>query len=257
MIEDTNLFDEDLTAGDFHFMDDNPHASINTDNSSTQFQDAQPNTSQAELPTQSTATIFGGSTAPGAGSDDSMVPRPKKRRIYKVSKSKQLDFTEDDRDALLILLEIAHLKFENIPEKPMSLESLFYLAVLCDKYDCVKLLRPWLFRWYDYTTLFYERSRRLEQLLFVEWAFKKDNLNKLTLLAVKTLGLKPSRDYEFQTKKGQGKGAAIDLDHFPPTVLSEFIPAPERTFGNFVNLIYSARSFSPKGNNKEITRRSV
>lgn len=54
----------------------------------------------------------------------------------------RIDFTEDDCEALLILLRIAHLQFHQVPSK-LEYSQLLQLAILCDMYDCAKLVRPW------------------------------------------------------------------------------------------------------------------
>ena len=46
---------------------------------------------------------------------------------------------EDDPDALLILLQIAHLQFSDLPDALVVYEHLLQLAVLCDKYEGVFL----------------------------------------------------------------------------------------------------------------------
>lgn len=55
----------------------------------------------------------------------------------------EIDCSGDDSEALLILLSIAHLKFQNVPNNPQY-ATLLQIAVLCDQYDCVGLVRPWL-----------------------------------------------------------------------------------------------------------------
>ena len=54
-----------------------------------------------------------------------------------------IDFTDDDGEALLLLLNIAHLQFSKIPHY-LTFETVVQVAVLCDKYDCVGLIKPWL-----------------------------------------------------------------------------------------------------------------
>lgn len=56
---------------------------------------------------------------------------------------KRIDCTEDDSEALLILLNICHLNFQEVPHG-VGYELLLLLALLCDKYDCVSLVQPWL-----------------------------------------------------------------------------------------------------------------
>lgn len=87
-------------------------------------------------------------------------------------KHKQIDCTEDDGEALLILLNIVHLNFDGVPaflEYPTLLE----VAVLVDQYDCVKVVRPWLESWMKN-----EKSERLkakqEGWLFISWVFGRE-----------------------------------------------------------------------------------
>ncbi|KAF7896493.1 hypothetical protein EAF00_006507 [Botryotinia globosa] len=58
----------------------------------------------------------------------------------------ELDFTEDNPEALLILLQIAHLKFSDIPSQ-LPYEVLYHIATLCDQYDCRRLVKPWIQGW--------------------------------------------------------------------------------------------------------------
>ncbi|KAE9364482.1 hypothetical protein N431DRAFT_447657 [Stipitochalara longipes BDJ] len=80
-----------------------------------------------------------------------------------------LDFREDDAEALLLLLRIAHLDFVSV-KKRLSVEELYNLAILCDKYDCVHLIKPWVDEWYRDAELLRvvgESSKRL----FIAWSF--------------------------------------------------------------------------------------
>ena len=54
-----------------------------------------------------------------------------------------LDFREDDADALLLIFRIAHLDFVSVKKK-LNIGELYNLAILCDKYDCVHLMKPWV-----------------------------------------------------------------------------------------------------------------
>ena len=53
----------------------------------------------------------------------------------------EADFPDDDPDALLCVLRIAHLQFRKIP-KTLNYAELLNLAILCDKYDTVAIVRP-------------------------------------------------------------------------------------------------------------------
>lgn len=84
----------------------------------------------------------------------------------------QLDFTEDDPDALLLLFRIAHLQFTKIP-LTLKLDILLQVAVLCDQYDCVRLVSPWVEGWLedkpggdDYSS----------NWLFIAWVFGRESV---------------------------------------------------------------------------------
>ncbi|KAG4419877.1 hypothetical protein IFR04_007009 [Cadophora malorum] len=62
------------------------------------------------------------------------------------TQAKAVDFTEDDGCALLILLRLAHIQFPHVPSK-ISPDTLFQVAILCEKYECFDLVDPWLEKW--------------------------------------------------------------------------------------------------------------
>lgn len=62
---------------------------------------------------------------------------------------KELDFTEDNADALLVLLCIAHLRFEDILNDTPPRHLLIDLAIICDAYLCQDLIKPWIGGWMD------------------------------------------------------------------------------------------------------------
>ena len=58
----------------------------------------------------------------------------------------EVDFSDDNGEALLILLRIAHLRFHDTPTT-LAYQTLLQVAVLCDQYQCINLVRPWLPQW--------------------------------------------------------------------------------------------------------------
>ena len=57
------------------------------------------------------------------------------------SSPREIHFPDDDADALLIVLYIAHLQFGKLPEA-LDYQELLNLAIICDKYDTVSTVRP-------------------------------------------------------------------------------------------------------------------
>jgi len=97
-----------------------------------------------------------------------------------------LDFREDDPDALLLLLRIAHLDFVSV-KKRLSVEELYNLAILCDKYDCVHLIKPWVDEWYrdaELLRIVGESSKRL----FIAWSFGRIESFEIAASALLTQG---------------------------------------------------------------------
>lgn len=99
-----------------------------------------------------------------------------------------MDCTEDDGEALLVLMNIIHLKHRRIPKR-LQFSTFLQVAVLCDKYLCVELVQPWLKTWTDNLEL---RSKypMAEQILYTHWVFgQEEEFEKLAqsmVLEVKT-----------------------------------------------------------------------
>ena len=89
---------------------------------------------------------------------------------------KKLDFKEDDAEALFTLLRTAHLQFSKVPAT-LTFESILNIAVLCDKYDCVGLVKPWLNSWLANESTQYKEPGH-EEWLFVAWVFGRENIFK-------------------------------------------------------------------------------
>lgn len=93
---------------------------------------------------------------------------------WKESEAHEIPLPDDDVEAMLIVLRIVHLKFHDLPEKKgMSFNTLYKLAIVCDKYDLVQVVRPFLdlHCWaqsYIYPT--HTRSHH-PAWLFVAWTF--------------------------------------------------------------------------------------
>ena len=100
------------------------------------------------------------------------------------SSVQQLNFVEDDSEALLILLRIVHQRFKEVPVT-LSYDHLLNLAILVDQYDCIGIVRPWLATWLanEETDC---KAPEHECWLFIAWVFGRKNIFKgLALKMVK------------------------------------------------------------------------
>lgn len=84
--------------------------------------------------------------------------------------NQEITFPEDDAEAFMILLNIAHLQFLNVPSNIKNVRKLLNIAILCDKYDTVTLVRPWLPGWNDVISSI-GRDGSIEERLFISWTF--------------------------------------------------------------------------------------
>lgn len=58
----------------------------------------------------------------------------------------EIELEDDDPEALLIALRIAHLKHNEV-DRTLSLSTLVNVATICDKYDAVTVCRPFVDGW--------------------------------------------------------------------------------------------------------------
>lgn len=131
----------------------------------------------------------------------------------------QLDFAEDDGEALLILLRIVHLQFKEIPAT-LPYDLLLDLATLVDKYLCIGIIRPWLATWLANEETEWKAPGH-ECWLFIAWVFGRNEVfEKLALKMVKDTMV-------------NADGAMITSSGEP---ISE--PMPEGIIGNSTYLIH-------------------
>lgn len=80
---------------------------------------------------------------------------------------------DDDSYGLGVLLSIVHYQFDTIPERP-SIEELYRIALVADKYKCVHLLRPyfkaWLEKLHRQLVLTDSHTGEDNKVLYITWA---------------------------------------------------------------------------------------
>jgi hypothetical protein len=98
----------------------------------------------------------------------------------------KIPLPDDDPNALLLLLRIAHLKFKDLPDT-LSFQDLYKLAVVCDKYDAVGVVRPF---WDKYGAPFLSHieERNYEEWLYIAWTFGIEDacVKVMNILALET-----------------------------------------------------------------------
>lgn len=59
-----------------------------------------------------------------------------------------ISLPDDDATAFAIVLRICHLDFDSLPEQ-VSIDIMVALATLSDKYDGIKTIRPFVYKWFS------------------------------------------------------------------------------------------------------------
>lgn len=120
--------------------------------------------------------------------------------------SKEVTFYDDDVNALLLLLNIAHLNFDKLPGT-VDLDGLWKIAVLCDKYDMVRVIRPWLPKW---TEPF--KDRQGAKWAFIAWTSgDQSTFNSTVRIMVMNSRVSSSGDLLDESGKPYGKVMPPDL----------------------------------------------
>ena len=91
----------------------------------------------------------------------------------------EIEFSDDDLCTIEIILQIAHLRFDNLPTS-LDFTDLLNLAITCHKYEVVGLVGPFLRSWaWPWSPVFQESG--YEQWLFIAWVFGyQDTFETLT-----------------------------------------------------------------------------
>jgi hypothetical protein len=124
----------------------------------------------------------------------------------------EVDFSDDNGEALLILLRIAHLRFHDTPTT-LPYQTLLQVAVLCDQYQCINLVHPWLSQWLaDEKTA--SRKFGQENWMFIAWVFGREKVYE-KLARDLVLHLKPINNSVYRTSNSRTDMRKIN-DPMPP-----------------------------------------
>ena len=81
-----------------------------------------------------------------------------------------LDFTEDNYGALEILMNVIHLRFNEVP-RTLELTSLADLAILTDRYDLTALVAPWIAGWVQHLYASINEEGTEVEWLWISWEY--------------------------------------------------------------------------------------
>lgn len=94
----------------------------------------------------------------------------------------------DNEEALLLVLNAAHLRLQLIPDE-VSFDLFYELAVVCDKYDMAQVLLPWPILWAADLTTHCDKPG-YEKWLVISWVFRQGLIfNRATEFLIMGTGL--------------------------------------------------------------------
>ncbi|KAG4433038.1 hypothetical protein IFR05_011477 [Cadophora sp. M221] len=114
---------------------------------------------------------------------------------------RQIDCSEDDGEALLILLNILHLKFKDVPIR-LGYKVLIQVAVLCDQYICVSIAKPWIDGWMrEVETDLVAKNFVTPHMLFACWVLGREATFE-TLAQKLILELRMDKQGRWRSRRG-------------------------------------------------------
>lgn len=164
---------------------------------------------------------------------------------------RELDFTEDDSDALLLLLKIVHPQCANLPATtfrlPLGLNT--DMAILCDQYNCLPLVKPWIQspspNWFTGLTEFADRYSKSAFDIFDP----QQNYPCRALFAYRVFGMEESFDKVsvalLRRLFSQDTAGTRLYGHAPEGILVDFRePIPANILGEYKQIILGSQVLS-------------
>ncbi|KAL1624915.1 hypothetical protein SLS54_003639 [Diplodia seriata] len=135
---------------------------------------------------------------------------------------REISLPEDDPRALSILLNIAHLRFDNLPKGIMSFEAFRDLIVLSNKYCATVILKPWLSTWTQVATesYYFDYTCGREELLFIYWELgEEEEMEEVAWDLTWDIGI--NEDGQFANKEGKALYPEDSYCFFPPGIVGK------------------------------------
>ncbi|CAG8979456.1 hypothetical protein HYALB_00010649 [Hymenoscyphus albidus] len=131
-----------------------------------------------------------------------------------------IDFQEDNAESLRLLFQIAHFQFNKVPLK-LQFDTLIGIAHLCEIYQCVQLVLPWLDSWLEGGIKECAEAGK-EEYLFIAWSFGRADL--FTECANNLI----NEVYLIDGLPAVNRGFVRyldDIEGLPPKAIGEFVPS--------------------------------
>ncbi|QDS73124.1 hypothetical protein FKW77_001419 [Venturia effusa] len=144
----------------------------------------------------------------------------------------EVELPDDNPKAILTILQIAHLRFDQLPAGELSLDVLNQLAIVCDKYDAVATVRPFLTTWLQPSSTMY-LSPGNERMIWVAWVFGYQKMfSDIALKLQSTI---------YTTEDGKCmsvEGTVLD-EHMPPKLIERMLEIRQTGIDDLLAVCYA------------------
>ncbi|KAH8655619.1 hypothetical protein BX600DRAFT_470006 [Xylariales sp. PMI_506] len=149
-----------------------------------------------------------------------------------------LDFTEDNSTVLEIVMNVIHLRFDQLPQT-VSLKTLAELAILTDKYMLTAVMAPWVKGWIENLFSTVEEEGNESSWLWISWEY---GLADIFDQILHRLCMESTSSYQDQTEEllteENGSVSALNAVILPPNVEEAIIKTRNMVITKILELIY-------------------
>ncbi|KAK8243363.1 hypothetical protein IWZ00DRAFT_491286 [Phyllosticta capitalensis] len=147
---------------------------------------------------------------------------------------REVALPEDDTEALTVLLDIAHLRFDRVPLQ-LEFELLLKITVLTDKYAATRLVKPWAYRWIERCE-YYAGCKA--QWLWVAWELGHVGIfADIVRTLVMTVSVGP--EGECVNEDGSILDPKSSSQHLPPDIIESIMDVRQAIVKKLLNVYYS------------------
>ncbi|KAL1386132.1 hypothetical protein HDK64DRAFT_254918 [Phyllosticta capitalensis] len=148
---------------------------------------------------------------------------------------REIPFPDDDATSLRILLDIAHLRFRQVP-KSLEFRQLVNLTRLTDKYGATHLLQPWAQKWVS------NHESNLTQPGFEDWLWVAWELGQTksfeSLAAHLVLTVRKSLNGKCETQGYKVLDPLSPLCHLPPDIIENILAVRAKMIDQMLDAVY-------------------
>ncbi|CAI6260075.1 unnamed protein product [Periconia digitata] len=152
---------------------------------------------------------------------------------WNASEKSEIEFPDDDVEAMLLVLRIAHLKFKDLPGKQaLPLGQLLQLTLVTEKYDVVHIVRPFL-EMFEWASIDKYVEHRSPFWLLVTWTFGySESFAAFAIALIRLIEITEGGSIEVA-------GVVLLEKYMPPGIVESMLRIREETIDKMLTRCYN------------------